>query len=241
MIRFFMLWVTVLVMACSSEEDCDRPFDRPFVVEKGATYCLPDGARLTIEDITTSYCPCNANCVWEGEAVISATWLTSDGVAHQLRIHEVQEEVNPEWINIADIALTRDCTPEIVSISIVVSAPIDLKTCDKPVEIDADLYAETGDEVFILEAEIVGDCINLLFGASGCDGETWTVAMYDAGVVAESFPVQRFLRFGINNSEECQAYITKSTSYDLSELKVEGNSAVLLNLGGWEEQLRYEY
>lgn len=78
------------------------------------------------------------------------------------------------------------------------------------------------------------------FSASGCDGETWTVQLIDSEAILESSPPQRHLKFMIENNESCEAYITKDQSFDVSNLKVDGNQ-VQLNITNAEQNTIYKY
>lgn len=93
----------------------------------------------------------------------------------------------------------------------------------------------------IISAEINGDCLTIEYGASGCDGSTWETALYDAGVVMESFPVQRNIRFSVINNEDCDAYFTKQVSFDLRTIQVTSEGEVRLNLDNFADQLSYVY
>ncbi len=103
-----------------SDDDCNQSFGTPFKVEVGETYCLPDGSELFIDSITDSYCPCNADCIWQGEALIEAARVTQSDLVETLLIHEVLVDENPEGIRISSIATTKSCNPDIVQIEIVI-------------------------------------------------------------------------------------------------------------------------
>ncbi len=61
----------------------------------------------------------------------------------------------------------------------------------------------------------------------------------DAGIVAESYPVQRTLRLSLENKEMCSAYIGKETSFDRSKLQVQGKDKVSLPIA--DQNILYEY
>ena len=96
------------------------------------------------------------------------------------------------------------------------------------------------DELNIISVAIIGDCLNIEFAASGCDGSTWKVVLYDANAIKESYPVQRDLRLSLKNQEECDAVITQNISFDLRPLQLEYDK-ILLNLSNSGDQLLYEY
>ena len=114
--------------------------------------------------------------------------------------------------------------------------------CDYSSTIDANLYENTTTEnVSITEAEILNDCILLTFSSSGCDGNSWQVQLIADDGVLESSPPQRNLKFKLVNDEACLAIISKSNSFDISNLQVEGATSVYLNIEGLEDSLLYEY
>lgn len=96
------------------------------------------------------------------------------------------------------------------------------------------------DELSIVSASITGDCLNIEFASSGCDGSTWEIKLLDANVIMESYPVQRNLRLSLKNIEECDAVIARSISFDLRPLQLNYDK-ILLNLTNSGDQLLYEY
>lgn len=96
------------------------------------------------------------------------------------------------------------------------------------------------DALTIQDAKITGDCLNIRFGASGCDGKSWEVKLYDSGEVLYSDPPQRNIRLSLRNKEMCEAYLTREISFDVSALQVNGNK-LLLNLVNSGIRLEYTY
>jgi len=116
-----------------------------------------------------------------------------------------------------------------------------LSACNDKVIISADEYLNAPDDHLTINSiEIIGDCLIIDFGSSGCDGNTWQLKLIDEGVILESYPSQRNLRLSLKNEEVCDAYFTKEVSFDISQLQVEGDK-VLLNIKGYEGQVLYEY
>jgi len=114
--------------------------------------------------------------------------------------------------------------------------------CITEVTIDLDLYDKgPKDDVQLLSSAISGDCLMLSISASGCDGSTWTTAIYDQGLVAESSPEQRYLRISLDNREECDAVITKDITFDLSPIQIQNDGRLILNIQGSDESLLYNY
>lgn len=93
----------------------------------------------------------------------------------------------------------------------------------------------------IIDASIEGNVLTVEFGASGCSGDSWVWRLYDANEILESYPVQRNLKFSLENSELCQAYFTREVSFDISALRLNEYDTVLLNLRNYDDQLVYAY
>lgn len=107
--------------------------------------------------------------------------------------------------------------------------------------INPGFYEKTDNEKTIIDAKIVGDKLQVIIGASGCDGSSWQLQLADKGVVAESDPVQRFARIKFTNKELCAAAISKNYSFDLKPLRIQGDNRVSINLDGWNKSLLYVY
>ncbi|MCB9256274.1 MAG: hypothetical protein H6579_04005 [Chitinophagales bacterium] len=87
---------------------------------------------------------------------------------------------------------------------------------------------------------IEDNCLHLIFGASGCSGDSWEVKLIDSEAILESYPPQRNLRLSLKNDELCLAYFTKELSFDISNLQVDGDR-VYLNLSDSNQGVLYEY
>ncbi len=96
------------------------------------------------------------------------------------------------------------------------------------------------DHLTILDAEIIGDSIFIEFGSSGCDGSTWELFLVDANVIMKSKPEQRNIRLSLKNKELCEAYFTKTISFNIKPLQIQSNK-IYLNLKYWNKELLYEY
>ncbi|MEO1011938.1 MAG: hypothetical protein AAFX53_11570 [Bacteroidota bacterium] len=115
------------------------------------------------------------------------------------------------------------------------------KNCDESIIIDEVRYKEDESDMFsILDAKIYGDCLEIKISASGCNGDSWEIGLIDSGMIAESFPEQRFVKVSFKNSEECLAVFTNTISFDLTRIRT-SNNVVYLNLSSWSEKLLYEY
>ena len=114
-------------------------------------------------------------------------------------------------------------------------------SCEQSTLISENLYQDAPTDLLDLtELSIVGDCLELSFGSSGCDGESWVVRLIDSGAILESFPPQRNLILSLDNDEECDAYFVRKYSFDISSLRVEGIS-VFLNIVNTEYDCPLSY
>lgn len=114
-------------------------------------------------------------------------------------------------------------------------------TCDFGTIVSSVEYRDAPlDYLVINSLEIMDDCLVVVFSASGCDGNTWEVKLVDSEEIFESNPPQRNLKLFLKNQEDCEAFITKEMSFDISNLQVDGNQ-VRLNITNAEENILYEY
>lgn len=114
--------------------------------------------------------------------------------------------------------------------------------CDYTSLLSEDQYVNAAaDELEILSLEIQGDCLQITFAASGCDGNSWDFKLIDSEQIMESLPIQRNVRLSLSNNEECLAVISKTATFDLTPLQVVNENEVYLNIINSDEQILYEY
>lgn len=117
----------------------------------------------------------------------------------------------------------------------------DESMCDDKVIIDKNLFdSAPNSSLNITKIEIIGDCLNIDFNASGCNGNSWKVKLIDSEAILKSNPPQRNLRLSLENNELCEAIIHKKISFDISKLRLTG-SEVILNIVNSEHQIKYIY
>ncbi|MBB6460440.1 hypothetical protein [Flammeovirga kamogawensis] len=92
--------------------------------------------------------------------------------------------------------------------------------------------------VALEDYSIEEDILKITYSASGCSGGSWVVKLIDSGLLLESYPPQRNLVFSLKNEEICEAYITKEILFDISKLKIEGDS-IYLNLINLDTSILY--
>jgi hypothetical protein len=114
--------------------------------------------------------------------------------------------------------------------------------CEKKVQIDKTLYINTKtDNYTIVDAKLSGNCLEIQFGSSGCDGKSWTVELVDAQGVVDTNPQQRYLKLALANNELCAAAFSKTVSFDITPLRIPGAKVVRLKLEGLNIALLYYY
>ncbi|MFA5848981.1 MAG: hypothetical protein WC833_03785 [Bacteroidales bacterium] len=112
----------------------------------------------------------------------------------------------------------------------------------KLVVLDNILYTKTiTNNYTIKSAAVVGDSLVVEVTSSGCSGSSWVLKAIDSEVIAESYPIQRFMKISLDNKELCLAVITKRVSFDLKPIRTTGNKNIVINLDKWAAQLLYSY
>lgn len=114
--------------------------------------------------------------------------------------------------------------------------------CDDYATVSDDAYnLESPLEFTLLNAEITGDCLSIEFSAVGCDNSSKNLYLYVSTEVAESMPVQRYVKAHFEDAGMCETEFEKVMSFDLLDLQLDAQNAMRINLEGWEEPLLYEY
>ncbi len=113
--------------------------------------------------------------------------------------------------------------------------------CDLKTIISAELYKNDLNNSLSINSIILDEnCLKVSYSSSGCDGNTWEIQLIDSGEVLESDPVQRNLKLSLKNDELCLFEITKEVSFDLSNLKGDGDRSVL-HIKNWNTPIIYKY
>ncbi|MGB8375579.1 MAG: hypothetical protein WCE57_09690 [Salegentibacter sp.] len=123
--------------------------------------------------------------------------------------------------------------------------PIDCSqsgNCDKCIIINKDLYNQTNtDHYTIQHITINQDCLEVEFSSSGCDGNSWNIELVDLGAISETAIPQRNLKLKLENSELCDAYITRTISFDLTNLQLDTYDRLNLKIANYDNLINYEY
>ena len=114
--------------------------------------------------------------------------------------------------------------------------------CDDNVTLSSNLYTNGQSDIFSINSvEIVGNCLVVNYSASGCDGTTWSLDLVDSEAIMESAPPQRNLRLIFINNEACLAFLTAELSFDITDLQIENENSIVLNILNINESLSYDY
>ena len=113
--------------------------------------------------------------------------------------------------------------------------------CNLKTIISAEKYTNASNHQLEINNLVINDnCLKINFSSGGCDGNTWKLKLIDSGDIMESNPPQRNLRLSLKNEELCEAYITRELTFDITNLKVNGNK-VQLNIINSGKNILYEY
>ncbi|EHQ02139.1 hypothetical protein [Gillisia limnaea] len=114
--------------------------------------------------------------------------------------------------------------------------------CDKCIIINSDLYNLTNTDNYTIQNITVNqDCLEIEFGSSGCDGNSWEIDLVDLGGISETAVPQRDLKLRLINIEECEAFITRTISFNLEPLQLGNYEAINLKIADYNGLIRYEY
>ena len=97
----------------------------------------------------------------------------------------------------------------------------------------------TPTDPYIIQSAVIDDkCLMVEVSAGGCDGESWGAQMLISPLVAESLPPQAGIKLIFDDDEECEAFITKTFYFDLSQLDSISDK-VWVRLEGFDDVLMY--
>jgi hypothetical protein len=75
---FFLIILSVV--SCKKEENTECTaikYNTPFIASVGQKYCLDETNFVVIDEVDNKLCPCNADCIWEGEFILKMKVLSS--------------------------------------------------------------------------------------------------------------------------------------------------------------------
>ena len=114
--------------------------------------------------------------------------------------------------------------------------------CDKCIIINRDLYNETSTNNYTIQTiKVSQDCLEIEYASSGCDGNSWEIDLVDLGAISETAIPQRDLKLKLINIEDCEAFITRTISFNLEPLQLNNYDAINLKIADFNDLIRYEY
>lgn len=109
---------------------------------------------------------------------------------------------------------------------------IEQESCGPKAIIDQYLFeSTTTGNYMITNAVINGNCIDISISSSGCSGSTWVTELVDSGGLVETNPPMRLIRLKLTNNELCSAVISKTVSFNISNLKLPGYTSMSVVVG----------
>jgi len=93
----------------------------------------------------------------------------------------------------------------------------------------------------IESAAIEGDCLNIRFTSSGCNGDTFVFNLIGLPNDATVFPPLVNVRLSLSSNELCEAIVSREVSFDLSVFQQSNTDRVTLALQNNGQSLLYVY
>ncbi|GAA3607478.1 hypothetical protein Q4Q39_10535 [Flavivirga amylovorans] len=109
--------------------------------------------------------------------------------------------------------------------------------CEKGTIVSPKLYKEIKSSP-ITSAEINGNCLDVTFSILSTQDRIEDVKLVDSGEVLESMPIQRRIKFYIEENLTKPTSISVTTSFDVSNLAEEGET-IILNIDGFDTSIEY--
>lgn len=109
--------------------------------------------------------------------------------------------------------------------------------CEKGTLVSPKLYKKL-EASAIISAEIQQNCLLLTFSILSTQDRIEDVALVDSGVILESYPIQRHLKFNIKENLTKPTSISVTTSFDVSNLVDQGET-VILTIDGFNSTIEY--
>ena len=153
-------------------------------------------------------------------------------------VYDCDKNVLCEFGGIAGVNTCPGFDTEALFVSVLYSSRITDGNCDKGVIISKDLY-DSSTASPIQEISIEGNCMHITFSLLSTQDPIMDVMLIDSGVVWESNPTQRKLKFVIVESSTKPTSVNVTTSFDISTLATWDAPKAILNLENYTEQISY--
>ena len=118
-------------------------------------------------------------------------------------------------------------------------------TCNNTVKLmESDDFDTTKnrDKFDILSVKIENDSLKVsIFYGGGCTDNQQFCLIGDKGVTMDLEIPRRSLKLIFTEEDPCEAGLFENHSFDIRDLKFQGNSSIFLTLEKWKDVLLYEY
>jgi hypothetical protein len=116
------------------------------------------------------------------------------------------------------------------------------KTCDAKAILDPERFETAPAMPLNIESAVIeGDCLNIRFTSSGCNGDTWVFNLIGVPSDATVFPPLVNVRLSLSSTELCEAIVSREASFDLSVFQQSNADRLTLTLQNNGQSLLYVY
>ena len=93
---FLLALLSVLTSCTKNNSDCTSiEYNKAFIAEVGEQYCVDDKNYVRIDKVDNQLCPCNADCIWEGEFIVNMS-VTADGKSYEYSFGSSEKTIDEE-------------------------------------------------------------------------------------------------------------------------------------------------
>lgn len=89
-VKWILGLLLIMVMACG--EELQQEFTAEITIEDGGSIVLPDRQTLSLQEVSDSRCPANANCTWEGRADVQLALMGSEVDSLGISLNDVERK-----------------------------------------------------------------------------------------------------------------------------------------------------
>ncbi len=125
--------------------------------------------------------------------------------------------------------------------SVLIGCKKDELNCKQQVIVSKVQFEQAAKDMFNFKAVTLDqDCLSITISYGGGCGEV-SAKLIDSGDVAESLPVQRYLRLAFKDDDLCEALLDTTFLFDLTPIRVAEDNTVRFTLDGWSREFFYNY
>ena len=98
-VLFFLALLISLASCSKNSSDCTSiEYNKAFIAQVGEQYCVDDKNTITIDKVENQLCPCNADCLWEGEFILHVS-VNADGTLYKYSFGTSEKTIDNEPFN----------------------------------------------------------------------------------------------------------------------------------------------